>query len=151
MTTTDQLDRAVADPIGLITGLVTDAEEELGVVTIRTVVTAVADGRARSRQVARALAVRFAALTDGRSPAPRMIGDLLIEFRKAGAPAIAAPVCAECGKQTAHPPARGAGLALLGLRAGDRRVHRLRKRPTRQLPGPQGPGALFDASRHRRP
>ncbi|CAL9340704.1 hypothetical protein SUDANB15_00256 [Streptomyces sp. enrichment culture] len=99
MTTTDQLDRAVADPIGLITDLVTDAEEELGVVTIRTVVTAVADGRARSRQVARALAVRFAALTDGRSPAPRMIGDLLIEFRKAGAPAIAGPVCAECGKQ----------------------------------------------------
>ena len=36
---------------------------------------------------------------DGRSPAPRAVGDLLIALRKAGATAISAPVCAECGKQ----------------------------------------------------
>lgn len=99
MTTADQLDRAVTDPIGLITGLVTDVEKQLGAETIRAVVTAVAGGRAKSRQLAKGLATRPAVLTDGRSPAPRAIGDLLIELRKAGASAIAAPVCAECGKQ----------------------------------------------------
>ncbi|MFF5030416.1 site-specific integrase, partial [Streptomyces collinus] len=99
MTMADQLDRAVADPIGLITDLVTNVEKELGAERIRAVVTAVAGGRAKSRQVAKALVMRSAVLTDGKSPAPRAIGDLLIELRKAGALAIAAPVCAECGKQ----------------------------------------------------
>ncbi|CAM5629923.1 hypothetical protein STENM327S_02393 [Streptomyces tendae] len=42
--------------------------------------------------------MRPAVLTDGRSPAPRAIGDLLIELRNAGASAISPPVCAECGK-----------------------------------------------------
>ncbi|MCX4853774.1 site-specific integrase [Streptomyces canus] len=99
MTTADQLDRAVTDPIGLITDLVTDVEKQLGAETIRAVVTAVAGGRAKSRQLAKALATRPAVLTDGRSPAPRAIGDLLIELRKVGASAIAPPVCAECGKK----------------------------------------------------
>ncbi|WP_328974250.1 site-specific integrase [Streptomyces canus] len=99
MTTADQLDRAVTDPVGLITGLVADVEKELDAETIRAVVTAVAGGRAKSRQVAKALATRPAVLTDGRSPAPRAIGDLLIELRKAGASAVAPPVCAECGKK----------------------------------------------------
>ncbi|MER6379890.1 site-specific integrase [Streptomyces sp. NPDC001127] len=99
MTTADQLDRAVTDPVGLITDLVADVEKELGAETIRAVVTAVAGGRAKSRHLAKALAMRPVVLTDGRSPAPRAIGDLLIELRKAGASAIASPVCAECGKK----------------------------------------------------
>ena len=37
-------------------------------------------------------------LNDGRSPAPRAVGDLLIALNKAGATHISAPVCAECGK-----------------------------------------------------
>ena len=45
---------------------------------------------------------RPAVLADGRSPAPRAVGDLLIALRKAGATAISAPVCAECGKHAAH-------------------------------------------------
>ncbi|WND39974.1 hypothetical protein RI578_39440 [Streptomyces sp. BB1-1-1] len=49
MTNTGSLDRAVADPIGLITDLVAEAESELGSETIRTVVIAVAGGRAKSR------------------------------------------------------------------------------------------------------
>ncbi|WP_405499713.1 site-specific integrase [Streptomyces niveus] len=99
MTAADHLDRAVADPIGLITDLVADAEKALDADTIRVVVTAVVGGRAKSRHLAKALAMRPAVLTDGRSPAPRAVGDLLIELRKAGASTIAAPVCAECGKQ----------------------------------------------------
>ncbi|SCF87726.1 hypothetical protein [Streptomyces sp. Ncost-T10-10d] len=98
MTTADQLARAVADPVGLIADLVADIENALDSETIRTVVTAVAGGRAKSRSLAKALAIRPAVLTDGRSPAPRAVGDLLIELRKAGASAIAPPVCAECGK-----------------------------------------------------
>ncbi|MFC8829646.1 site-specific integrase [Streptomyces sp. NPDC057137] len=98
MTTTESLDRAITDPIGLITDLVADADSELGSETIRIVVTAVTGGRAKSRNMAKALATRPAMLTDGRSPAPRAVGDLLISLRKAGASAISAPVCAECGK-----------------------------------------------------
>ncbi|MEU3283105.1 hypothetical protein [Streptomyces antibioticus] len=99
MTTADHLDRAVADPIGLITDLVADVENDLDSETIRTVVATVAGGRAKSRQLAKALTIRPAVLTDGRSPAPRAVGDLLIELRKAGASAIAPPVCVECGKK----------------------------------------------------
>lgn len=101
MTTADHLDlgRAVADPTGLITDLVADVEKELGAETIRAVVTAVAGGRAKSRRLAEALAMRPSVLTDGRSPAPRAIGDLLIELRKAGASEISPPVCVECGKK----------------------------------------------------
>jgi hypothetical protein len=99
MTTADHLDRAVSDLIGLITDIVADVEKDLDSETIRTVVTAVAGGRAKSRHLAKNLAIRPAVLTDGRSPAPRAIGDLLIELRKAGASAIAPPVCTECGKK----------------------------------------------------
>ncbi|MFJ8828370.1 hypothetical protein ACIREE_42570 [Streptomyces sp. NPDC102467] len=99
MTTADQLDRAVADPIGLITDLVAHVENDLDSEAIRAVVATVAGGRAKSRNLAKALAIRPAVLTDGRSPAPRAVGDLLIELRKAGASATSPPVCAECGKK----------------------------------------------------
>ncbi|MGY9064242.1 hypothetical protein [Streptomyces sp. CAS3] len=151
MTTADQLDHAVADPTDLITDLVIDVETELGAERIRAVITVVAGGRAESRSLAKALAMRPALLTDARSSAPRAIGDLLIKLRKVGASAIAAPVCAECGKKAANPPAQGPGLDLRNLRAGQSRVHRLRQRPTRQLPRPQGPAPMQDVSRHRRP
>ncbi|MEU7449740.1 hypothetical protein CH313_28750 [Streptomyces sp. TSRI0384-2] len=98
MTTADHPDRAVADPIGLVTDLVAGIESELDPDTIRAVVTTVAGGRAKSRRLAQALVGRPAVLTDGRSPAPRAIGDLLIELRKASASAISPPICAECGK-----------------------------------------------------
>jgi hypothetical protein len=38
-------------------------------------------------------------LADGRSPAPRVVGDLLIALRKAGADSVSPPVCATCGKR----------------------------------------------------
>ncbi|MFE7778484.1 site-specific integrase [Streptomyces sp. NPDC057445] len=98
MTTADHPDRAVADPIGLVTDLIAGIERELTPDTIRAVVTTVAGGRAKSRRLAQSLAGRPAVLTDGRSPAPRVIGDLLIELRKAGASAVSPPVCAGGGK-----------------------------------------------------
>jgi hypothetical protein len=66
--------------------------------TIQTTVTGVAGGRAKRRGLAQALHDRPTLLVDGRSPAPRGIGDLLIALRAAGATTISPPVCAECGK-----------------------------------------------------
>ena len=59
----------------------------------------VAGGRAKRRRLARALLQRPLILTDGRSPAPRVAGDLLIALRHAGAVIISPPVCAGCGRQ----------------------------------------------------
>ena len=64
----------------------------------RAVVTAVAGGRAKSRRLASALAGRPAVLADGRSPAPRAVGDLLLALRQAGAQSVSPPRCARCGK-----------------------------------------------------
>jgi hypothetical protein len=94
-----QPERAVSDPVGLITDLVAAAEHRLTREQVRVAVTAVAGGRAKSRRLASALAGRPAVLADGRSPAPRVVGDLLIALRKAGAEAVSPPCCARCGKQ----------------------------------------------------
>jgi hypothetical protein len=58
----------------------------------------VAGGRAKRRRLAQALYDKPSLLTDGHSPAPRVVVDLLIALRKAGAVTISPPVCAECGK-----------------------------------------------------
>jgi hypothetical protein len=91
--------RAVSDPVELITDLVTAAEPHLTAEQVRAVVTAVAGGRAKSRRLASALAGRPAVLADGRSPAPRAVGGLLVALRAAGAAAISLPCCAQCGRQ----------------------------------------------------
>jgi hypothetical protein len=92
-------DRAVSDPIGLIVDLVAAFEHQLEPERIRAVATAVAGGRAKSRRLAAALAERPEVLADGRSPAPRAVGDLLLALREAGATAVSPPCCAQCGKQ----------------------------------------------------
>jgi hypothetical protein len=92
-------DRALADPLGLVTDLVAAAEQQLAREQISAVVAAVAGGRAKSRRLAAALAERPGVLTDGRSPAPRVVGDLLVALRRAGARQVSPPCCARCGKQ----------------------------------------------------
>ncbi len=99
MTTPELPDRAVSDPIGLIVDVVATVEHQLARERIRAVATAVAGGRAKSRRLAAALVERPAVLADGRSPAPRAVGDLLLALREAGATAVSPPCCAECGKQ----------------------------------------------------
>ncbi len=54
--------RAVSDPVGLVTELVTAVERELPPEQVRVVVTAVAGGRAKSRRLAAALEERPAVL-----------------------------------------------------------------------------------------
>ena len=88
----------LADPVSVITGLIMEIERTLSRAAIADTVTGVAGGRAKRRRLAQALLDRPALLADGRSPAPRAAGDLLIALRAAGATDVAAPSCAGCGK-----------------------------------------------------
>lgn len=67
----------------------------------------VAAGRAKRRRLAHTLVDNPRLLVDGRSPAPRVAGDLLVALRRAGAVAVSPPVCAECGKLLASMQRRG--------------------------------------------
>lgn len=87
----------VADPAAFITGLVCGVEQGLDLAALEAAVARAGGGRAKRRRLAQALADRPAVLTDGRSPAPRVVGDLLIALRKAGATAVSPPVCAAAG------------------------------------------------------
>ncbi len=89
----------LADPIAVVVGLVGGLEPALDRGLIEATVTRVAGGRAKRRRLAQALHDRPAMLADGRSPAPRGVGDLLIALRTAGSVNISPPVCATCGKQ----------------------------------------------------
>lgn len=86
------------DPLGVVVDLVVAVEPALDRALIEDVVAGVAGGRAKRRRLARALSDQPAVLTDGRSPAPRVVGDLLIALRRAGATTISPPLCTECGK-----------------------------------------------------
>jgi len=90
--------QVLADPIGVIVNLVAEHDPGVDHVDITDAVEGVAGGRAKQRRLAQALLDRPAVLVDGRSPAPRVVGDLLIAVRTAGATRVSPPVCAECGK-----------------------------------------------------
>jgi hypothetical protein len=70
-------DRAIGNPVGLITDLITAADPGLAPDRIHSIVVTVTGGRAKSRRLAAALASRPGVLLDGRSPAPRAVGELL--------------------------------------------------------------------------
>ena len=88
----------LADPIGVVVDLIAERKPGLDRSTITRVVEEIAGGRVKRRRLAQALLDRPRVLDDGRSPAPRAVGDLLVALNKAGASRISAPVCAECGK-----------------------------------------------------
>lgn len=93
-----QTPEVLADPLGVVVALVAGVEPALDRASIVKVVAGVAGGRAKRRRLAHALQQRPAILTDGRSPAPRAVGNLLTALRNAGAVSISPPICAECGK-----------------------------------------------------
>jgi len=88
----------LADPVGVVAGLLCAAEPGLDRQMAGDLVRSVAAGRAKRRRLAQALLDKPSLLVDGRSPAPRVAGDLLIALRQAGAVTISPPVCAGCGK-----------------------------------------------------
>ena len=134
MTAPEHQDRAVSDPIGLIVDLVAAAEHQLTPERVRTVATAVAGGRAKSRRLATALLERPGVLADGRSPAPRAVGELLLALREAGATAVSPPCWRRVRQATANLPTPRPGLVLLGLRSAHRTMCRLREHQTAPLP-----------------
>lgn len=93
-----QVPDVLADPVGVIVDLVAGVEPALPRATVVEVVTAVVAGRVTQRRLAAALVERPSLLVDGRSPAPRVVGDLLVGLRTAGAVSISPPCCATCGK-----------------------------------------------------
>lgn len=97
----------LADPVGVVVELVGTIEPTIELATLRGVVESVGGGRAKRRRLAQALAERPGVLTDGRSPAPRVVGDLLIALRRTGAQNVSAPVCASCGKRLGSLQRRG--------------------------------------------
>jgi hypothetical protein len=97
----------LADPVGVVVRLVTGIEPQLGRVVIEEAVTSVAGGRAKRRKLAQSLQQQPSVLTDGRSPAPRAVGELLIALRKAGARAVSPPACTGCGKDLRTMQRRG--------------------------------------------
>lgn len=86
------------DPVAVIVGLVAAVEPALERAVVEDVVRAVAGGRVKRDRLAHALVEHPQLLMQGRSPAPRAVGELLIALRGAGAVRVAAPVCAGCGK-----------------------------------------------------
>ncbi len=95
---TTQPPEVLADPVGVVVNLIGDLEPALDRAAIQHAVTGVAGGRAKRRRLAQALLDDPAVLVEGRSPAPRVVGDLLIALRNAGAVGISPPVCAECDR-----------------------------------------------------
>jgi hypothetical protein len=95
---TAELSTVLTDPLGVVVDLVAAAEPALDRAVIADVVESIAGGRAKRRRLAQTLLDRPGVLADGRSPAPRVVGNLLTALRKAGASGVSPPVCADCGK-----------------------------------------------------
>lgn len=87
----------LADPLAVIVDLVARRETTLTRERLTEVVLASAGGRAKRRRLAQALLDTPVLLSEGRSPAPRAVADLLVALRDAGAVNISPPVCAGCG------------------------------------------------------
>jgi hypothetical protein len=83
----------------VIVDLIACHDATLGRERVTEVVAGVAGGRAKRRRLAQSLLDKPTLLTEGRSPAPRAVGDLLVALRDAGAANISPPVCAGCGTQ----------------------------------------------------
>lgn len=93
-------------------------------------VTRVAPRRNTARRLAAALDNRPGVLTDGRSPGPKVVADLLIALHVADLDGIHPPVCASCGKVLRVAARRGqTGAALPAWHPGGLRRHQDHQRP----------------------
>lgn len=97
----------LADPIAVVVDLVAGCESTLDRQVIHAAVTSMAGGRTKQRRLAQVLMDRPSLLVEGRSPAPRAVGDLLLALRTAGAGSISLPRCAGCGREITSMQRRG--------------------------------------------
>ena len=88
----------LTDPVGVAVAVIGRVEPDLDPEVVGEVVGSLAAGRAKRRRLAQALTDNPSVLVDGRSPAPRAVGELLIALHTAGARRVSLPVCAGCGK-----------------------------------------------------
>lgn len=93
-----QAPEVISDPVGVIAKLVCGLEPTLSPSVVEEVVKSLTTHRATRRRLARTLSDRPGLLTDGRSPAPRVAGELLVALTQAGATRISPPCCHTCGK-----------------------------------------------------
>jgi hypothetical protein len=98
---------AVTDPVGTVVALVAAVDAAIEAWTLRRVVEQASGGRAKRRRLAAELAADPSVLSTGRSPASKAAGDLLLALRAAGAAGVAAPRCAECGREITSMQRRG--------------------------------------------
>jgi hypothetical protein len=99
--------RLLTDPLGVVVDLLAGLEPALDTSLIAETVTVVAPGRAQRRRLAHALAEDPDVLVTGRSPAARVVGDLLVALAEAGAVNTSPPRCAGCDKHLNAPRHRG--------------------------------------------
>lgn len=97
---------ALAEPLAVVVSLV-QALDPVAPEVVEEVVKALASRRATRRRLAQALLARPGVLVDGASPAPAVVGDLLVGLRRAGAMGISGPRCAGCAKELASFHRRG--------------------------------------------
>jgi hypothetical protein len=98
---------ALNDPLAAVVDHVIALESGLDRRVLTAVVEVVAPGRTRRQRLAQALSEQPAVLRHGRAPAPRVVADLLIALRKAGAVNISAPRCSGCSKELSSTRHRG--------------------------------------------
>ena len=90
---------ALTDPVAAVVAVVTAVDQAVDQDTVRAAVERAGGGRARRRRLAAALTADPSLLTSGRSPAPTVVGDLLLALRAAGATGISPPRCAACDRE----------------------------------------------------
>jgi len=116
----------ISDPVGVIVELVGALEPSLCSDVVKELVKTLAKSRATRRRLAQAISDRPGLLLDGRSPAPRVAGELLIAFaglgrstsRRRAVPAVAS-ICDFPGSRSA--------LVLRGMRNKAHHVRFLRQ------------------------
>ncbi|MBC8989583.1 hypothetical protein [Micromonospora chalcea] len=78
---------------------ITRVDPTVDAALVRATVAGVVGGHAaKRRRLAQAIFERPQVLVDGQSPAPSVVGQLLLALRQAGVAQVSAPRCAGCGK-----------------------------------------------------
>ncbi|WP_371665811.1 site-specific integrase [Streptomyces sp. NBC_01241] len=94
----DQDAEAPPEPLDELVDVLCRVETSLPRTVVRAVTAAVVQQRARQRRLAAELAAAPDVLSTGKSPAPIIVGKLLLALKEAGAQQLAAPVCRRCGR-----------------------------------------------------
>jgi hypothetical protein len=96
----------ICNPVATVVNAVAATDPTLDTEEIQRIVERIGGGRAKRRRLATTLMSDPAALTTGYSPAPKVVGELLLALRAAGA-RTSPPRCADCGREITSMQRRG--------------------------------------------